>query len=527
MAGKVSTTLFSRRFKMGWAALIMGVSVLLSRVMGLIRDKVISFLFGATQESDLYFAAFVIPDFLNYLLAGGYFSITLIPLLADYFGEDEKSGWSFFSAAFTWVTMGVTILTVSAMLLSPYFSRLVAPGLDDAAFSRLAFFLRIVMPAQIFFIMGSALTAVLFLRKQFLVPALTPLVYNLFIILGGVFMHHRGMEGFCWGVLAGAFLGNFLLPLMAVKRGGLQLRVVFFHPGLKRFFLLALPLMIGQSIVVLDEQLVRVFGSLAGTGAISWLNYARRIMMVPVGVVAQAAGVASYPFLAELVAKKDFSAFHETLNLALRSVLTVLIPVSAWMMVVARPTTVLIFQQGHFTASDAEHTAGLLQILLTAVFCWGAQQVLGRGYYARQDTLTPAIVGTAVTVISVPLFWALGNRFFATGVATASAAAIVLYTAALSCVWWYRFGSCAFAGLQTVFIKIGAISFAAAMPSFLLMRIEIIDSVHHPYIEALVEILASGVVFGMLFLGLSIALVPSLIRPLLERFGPFRRYFNR
>jgi putative peptidoglycan lipid II flippase len=153
--------------------------------------------------------------------------------------------------------------------------------------------------------------------------------------------------------------------------------------------------------------------------------------------------------------------------------------------------------------------------------------VLGRGYYARQDTLTPAIVGTAVTVISVPLFWALGNRFFATGVATASAAAIALYTAALSCVWCYRFGSCAFAGLQTVFIKIGAISFAAAMPSFLLMRIEIIDSVHHPYIEALVEILASGVVFATLFLGLSIALVPSLIRPLLERFGPFRRYFNR
>lgn len=512
---------------MGWAALIMGVSVLLSRVMGLVRDKIISYLFGATQESDLYFAAFVIPDFLNYLLAGAYFSITLIPLLTQYFGEDDESGWSFFSAAFTWITTGVTVFTIGAMLLASHFSRLVAPGLDEAALTRLAIFLRIILPAQVFFLMGSALTAILFLRKQFLVPALTPLIYNLFIILGGVFMRQRGMEGFCWGVLAGAFLGNFLLPFMAVKRGGLQLRIVLFHPGLRRFLLLALPLMLGQSIVVLDEQLVRVFGSLAGTGAISWLNYARRIMMVPVGVVAQAAGVASYPFLADLVSKRDFSAFHETLNLAMRSVLTVLIPLSVWMMVAAKPTTILIFQQGHFTASDAERTALLLQILLSAVFCWGLQQVLGRGYYARQDTLTPAVVGTAVTVLSIPLFWVLGDKFHATGVAVASAVGIVTYALALSCVWWFRFGGGAFAGLQGVFTKILVISAAAALPGFLVSKLEMIDSVRHPSVDALFEILASAAVFTLLFFVLSIALVPSLMQPLLGRIGPLRRLADR
>lgn len=523
----VPTNLLSRRFKMGWAALIMGVSVLLSRVMGLVRDKVISYLFGATRESDLYFAAFVIPDFLNYLLAGAYFSITLIPLLTQYFGEDEESGWSFFSAAFTWITGGATVFTIAAMFLASHFSRLAAPGLDDVALSRLAVFLRIIMPAQVFFLMGSAFTAILFLRKQFLVPAFIPLIYNLLIILGGVLMRQRGMEGFCWGVLAGAFLGNFLLPFMAVKRGGLHLRLVFFHPGIRRFLLLALPLMLGQSIVVLDEQLVRVFGSLAGAGAVSWLNYARRIMMVPVGVVAQAAGVASYPFLADLVAKRDFSGFHETLNLAMRSVLTVLVPLSAWMMVAARPTTVLIFQQGHFTASDAEHTALLLRVLLCAVFCWGLQQVLGRGYYAKQDTFTPAAVGTAVTVLSIPLFWVLGDRFHAMGVAVASTAGIVTYTLALSCVWWFRFGGGAFAGLQGVFVKISVISAAAALPGFLLSRLDMIDSARHPYVDALFEIVASGVVFALLFFVLSITLVPSLMQPLLGRFGPLRRLAGR
>jgi len=126
------------------------------------------------------------------------------------------------------------------------------------------------------------------------VPALIPLVYNGCIIAGGLLLGSRGMEGFCWGVLVGAILGSFALPLLAARtgeQGTLRYRPLFRHADLKRFILLALPLMLGQSVVVLDEQLLRVFGSLTVEGAVSWLNYARRVMLVPVGVVAQAAGV--------------------------------------------------------------------------------------------------------------------------------------------------------------------------------------------------------------------------------------------
>ncbi len=403
---------------MGWAALIMGGSVLLSRFMGLIRDKVISYLFGATSESDLYFAAFVIPDFINYLLAGAYFSITLIPLLNAYFEKDEEDGWRFFSAVFTWIALLIFVLTALAMAFAPRLAHLAAPGLSEEALARLAFFLRIVLPAQICFLLGSCITAVLYLRKQFLIPALMPLIYNFMIILGGLLLRSRGMEGFCWGVLAGAFLGNFLLPYLGTRFGqGLRLRFCFYHPGLKRFFLLALPLMLGQSVVVLDEQLVRVFGSMAGIGAISWLNYARRIMLVPVGVVAQAAGVASYPFLAELAAKRDFPKFHQTLNSALRGALALLVPLSVWMMAVSEPTVRLIFQQGHFGPSDTLETSQVLLIMLAAVVCWGFQQVLGRGYYAQQDTLTPALIGTVATVFSVPVYYFVTRHFGVVGVA--------------------------------------------------------------------------------------------------------------
>jgi len=506
----------------------MGVSVLLSRFMGLIRDKIISYLFGAAGESDLYFAAFVIPDFINYLLAGAYFSITLIPLLSSYFEKGEEDGWRFFSTIFTWVALLISVLTVLAMAFAAQLAHLAAPGLTEESLARLAVFLRIVLPAQICFLLGSCITAVLYLRNQFLIPALMPLVYNFMIILGGILLRSRGMEGFCWGVLTGAFLGNFCLPYWAARGGqGLRLHFSLYHPGLKRFFLLALPLMLGQSVVVLDEQLVRVFGSMAGIGAISWLNYARRIMLVPVGVVAQAAGVASYPFLAELVAKREFSSFHQTLNSALRGTLTLLVPLSIWMMAVSEPTIRLVFQQGHFGSTDTQRTSLLLLVMLAAVFCWGFQQVLGRGYYARQDTLTPALIGTAATVLSVPIYYFLVLRCGVVGVAMASSISVGFYTGFLS-LWWRRsFGREAFLGLGRDFRKVVMLSLLAGVPAVLVVKFSVIDSEVHPYGEAFYAIGVSGIAFAAFFVMLSRYFIPDLIRPVLQKAGPLGRLLLR
>ncbi|MEZ0576346.1 lipid II flippase MurJ, partial [Halodesulfovibrio aestuarii] len=338
------------RQHMGLAAVIMAVSIFLSRFMGLIRDKVISFYYGASIESDIYFASFVIPDFLNYLLAGGYFSITLIPLLAEYFSKSDDEGWTFLSSVLFWVCAVITAGTCVAWIGAPYLAKIAAPGFDAPSLARLTYFLRIILPAQIFFLLGSCFSGVLYMRKQFLVPALVPLVYNASIIIGGLFMIDKGMEGFCWGVLFGAATGSFMLPYLAVRSGGLKWRFALRHPGLKKFVLLALPLMIGQSIVVLDEQFVRIFGSLTGDGSVSLLNYSRRIMLVPVGVVAQAAGVASYPFLAALVAKGDTHEFNATLSKALRNTMLFIVPLSFWMISASEPTLRLIFQQGSFGA---------------------------------------------------------------------------------------------------------------------------------------------------------------------------------
>jgi len=516
------------RQQIGLAAVIVGGGILLSRFMGLFRDKLISLLFGATPESDLYFAAFVIPDFINYLLAGGYFSITLIPFLTKYFEEDEEDGWRFFSCVLFWVAVSICALTIVAFVFAQKLAHLAAPGLSTQALSRLAVFLRIILPAQIFFLCGSCFSAILFIRKQFFVPAMVSIVYNLFIIIGGVLFRKRGMEGFCWGVLAGSFTGNFLLPLLAVMSGGgLSIRFSGFHPGLKKYVLVALPLMIGQSITVVDEQFVRIFGSLAGVGAISWLSYARRIMMVPVSVVAQAAGVASYPFLAELFVKKDFSRFHRTINSALQNVLTLLVPLSMWMILVAEPGIRLVFQQGRFGVSDTAHTARLLEILLICVPCWGYQQVLSRAFYSKLDTLTPAVLGTVVTLFMVPVFYLLTVRTGAMGVACASAASLFCYSATMTFWWKARSGGAAFAGLLSGTGKVFVLATVAILPAWAARKANPFNPFFSPYLSALSEIILSGLCFGVLFALLSGYFVPELARPFLDRIGPLGRRLLR
>ncbi len=512
-------TFLTRSQHMGAAAVLIGASVFLSRFMGLIRDKVISYYYGAGPEAGIYFVSFVIPDFINYLLAGGYFSITLIPLLARRFGRDEQAGWDFFSAVFWWVVLASAFCTVLAWIFAPQLARVAAPGFTDQALERLAFFLRIILPAQICFLPGAALTALLYWRRQFTAPALMPLIYNGCIILGGLIMQHlapqRGMEGFCWGVVAGAALGAFILPCLTARAGGLHLSLKLFDSGLPRFAALALPLMLGQSIVALDEQFTRIFGSLDGERAVSLLSYARRIMLVPVGVVAQAAGVASYPFLAGLAASGDTARFDQTVNAAAKNALSLVVPLCVWMAAAAVPLMRLLFEQGRFTPADTRASAMLVAVMLGAVAFWTVQQLIGRAFYAREDTLTPAITGTAVTAASIPLYWALASTMGYAGVALAGVAAVIAYTLVLCRVWVRRHGRGATDGLIPHLGRAllaaappGVLAWAAAfgIPSFAPGR---------PLTGAAMALAGSGAVFAALYLPLARLAFPVLLDPVL------------
>ena len=391
---------------MGRAAALMMGSVLLSRILGYARDAVIAWQHGATPETDAYFVAFTIPDFLNYLLAGGALSITFIPIFARYLAEGkEEEGFRSFSTIATVMGIGMLFFIVLGEFLAGRVIPLLAPGFPPAQAALAARLTRIVLPAQIFFYLGGLLMAVQYARKQFFLPALAPLIYNAGIIAGGLLLgRDRGMEGFAWGVLAGAFLGNFALQIYGARRGGLSFfpRLDFSDPGLKEFIRLSIPIMLGFSLVVVDEWTTRVFGSFLLAGAITWLNNARRLMLVPVGIFGQASGVASYPFLSSLAAEGKKEEMWNTLSLTLRWVFLVSAGVAAIAVVLSREAVLLVYQRGAFTIDDTMRTASALSAFCLGIPFWCAQAIVSRGFFAMRDTWTPTLVGTGAWIVALP-----------------------------------------------------------------------------------------------------------------------------
>jgi putative peptidoglycan lipid II flippase len=433
---------------MGMAALIVAGGTLLSRALGLVRQIVFAWLLGAGAAGDEYFVAFVIPDFLNYLVAGAYMAITLIPILTRRFAAgDEEDAWRSFWVVTRALVLGSLVLLAAALPFVPSVLRAVEPGFTDAQIAEAARLTRIVLPAQVFFILGQLFTAVQFARERFVIATLGPIVYNLGIILGGLAgglgREQPSAEGFAWGVLAGSFVGIFLLQWWGARRCGLRwvpgsLR---HHPALKRYFALAIPLMLGQSLVVLDEQLGRSFGSLTSDGGVSWLTFGRQTMQVPVAVIAQAAGLAAYPFLARLAAEGKLRELAEAVTRALRYIVVLSLAAAAALIALSVPAVRLLYERGSFAADDTLATAGTVVFFALGVPMWGLQQILARGFYAREQMWTPVIVGTLATAAAVPIYWGLNRAMGVDGLALASTLAITLYTAALAVLWFRRNGA--------------------------------------------------------------------------------------
>ena len=417
------------------AAALMMASVFLSRILGYARDAVIAYQHGATPETDAYFAAFTIPDFLNYLLAGGALSITFIPIFARCVAEGrEEDGYRSFSVIATVMGIAMFFFILLGEILTEELIPLIAPGFSPDQVHTAARLTRIVLPAQIFFYLGGLLMAVQYARNRFLLPATAPLIYNAGIILGGLLLGKTiGMEGFAWGVLVGSFVGNFVIQVIGARRTGLTFtpRFDLSDPGLKEFVRLSIPIMLGFSLVVVDEWMTRVFGSFLLAGAITWLNNARRLMQVPVGIFGQASGVAAYPFLSALAARGEREAMWETLSITLRWVFFVSCAAAAVTCVLSREVVLVVFQRGAFTIEDTLQTAAALAFFSVGIPMWCAQTIISRGFFALKDTWTPTLVGTGAWLLTLPAYYWLTQRMGVRGLALASTIGIFLYAVVL------------------------------------------------------------------------------------------------
>jgi len=429
------------------AVIIMAGSNVLSRVLGFARIKALAMIGGTTGQMDAYVYAFLLPDLLNHLLAASALSITFIPIFQKLLQEqDEKAAWKFFSNILTVGTLFFIVFIGISMVFTDFFLSFSGKNINNpdnpGQYALVVKLTRIILPAQLFFFWGSLLDGAQYAKKQFIFPALNPILYNVGIIAGGLLLSGRlGMEGFSWGVLAGAFIGNVGVQLPAALKIGLRYRwhINFRDPGFIRYVVLTLPFIIGFSLQFSNEVLIKIFGSYCsdGVGAIASLDYSYKIMYLFVGIFAQSFAAGFYPFLSQLAVEKKFGEMNALLQTTITRIAVLLIPVSGIMIVLAREVIAVLLQGGKFGESSTSVTAVVYMWYLPGTFFAGVIQIFSRAFYALQKTVLPLVLITAVLIVLLPVYWIFTNTFGAPGIA-ATATGMMLLLFIVFVIAWKR-----------------------------------------------------------------------------------------
>jgi putative peptidoglycan lipid II flippase len=418
------------------ATLLLMGSTVASRFIGLIRTKYIAYLLGGSAAADAFNAAFQLPDMLAYFLVGGAASITFVTMLTRYRESGRESeGERAMSIILTTMTLVLGSAIVLAEFIAPLYVRYLLTGFenDPEKAALCAHLTRILLPGQLFFLAGGVFAAVLLVRKQFAVQAVTPLIYNCGIIFGGVLLYHElGPSSLALGALGGAFAGPFLLNAVWAHRTGMRFRPIldWSNPGLHEWVHMSIPLMLGVSLVTADNWIINYFASHT-QGAVSLLTYAKQLFTAPVAL-GQAAGAASLPFFASLHGKQDQTPFTSAVNSSVSRILAFSILLTSFMVAMALPSIDVVLRGGAFHRADSGVMALYFAIFSISLSLWSAQAIYARAFYATGNTLTPMIAGTIVTALSIPIYSALNQTIGTAGLAIASDIGILMQTATLA-----------------------------------------------------------------------------------------------
>ncbi len=423
------------------ATLLLMGTVMLSRVIGYVREAYIAYAFGAGAQTDAYVAAFTLPDWLNYIVAGGAASITFISIYTRFLAENrDADAKKTFSVVITVMTIVMIIGTVITEIFTPQFVRWMFRGFSPAQVELTVHLTRILLPAQIFFYVGGVVSAVLLSHRLFLFPAFGPLLYNVFIIFGGVIAgRHLGIASLAYGALLGSVVGPFLASVVGAARIGTGYKPSFdiMNPAFREWVKLSIPLMLGVSLVTADDWILRHYAS-SGIGDIARLNYAKRLFAVPIAVLGQATGQASLPFFARLFNEKRLKEFATTVNDSVYRVAAASFLATGWMMAAAFPLIDLVYRRGRFMVSDTQTTAVYFFWFSLSLALWSAQGLYARAFYAAGDTLTPMVAVTLITSASLPIYSFLFHHYGVVGLAFASDIGIGANLLALACLLHYR-----------------------------------------------------------------------------------------
>jgi len=383
------------------ATLVLLVGTLIGRVLGLAVQIIIASLFGTTAATDAYFVAF---GFLTALASpmAGTFTMTMIPILSDYLAKEGKQAAIQASGVMFSVTLIVFgIATAICLGAATPIVRVLAPGFSPETTRTASLLLAIMSPTVLFLALNAMQVSVFHSFRHFLVPTIASFGIDLAVILSALTFSSRfGISSLAAAVSIGAAV-RFLFPfsVLARKRYVAPLSLDFSHPAVRKVTLSAVPVSIASSVFLINLLLDRGFASVLGPGSVGALEFAVRVVSLPVIVFGGAVSTAVFPTLSSLEARKKTDQFRETLSLALRMLIWVGIPSSVGLIVLRTPIVRLLFERGSFGADSTRITSIALLNYSLGVVAYMLNVATVRAYFSLKDAITPLkIVGLIVGI---------------------------------------------------------------------------------------------------------------------------------
>jgi putative peptidoglycan lipid II flippase len=452
------------RASLARSAGIVSLAVMSSRVLGLVREIIFAYFFGASKSfaNDAFVIAFRIPNLLRDLFAEGALSSAFVPVFSEHLvTKGEKAAFRLSNLVATALIIVLGVLVALGILFAPQLVSLIAHGYqsDPAKFGLTVRLTRIMMPFILLVALAAQAMGVLNSRDRFAMPALSSTFFNLGSIVAGVLfavflvdptfsdpfrsvVDHptEGIIGMAWGVVIGGLL-QFVVQVPGLYGEGFRYRpaLSFNDPGLRRIFKLMGPAVVGAAAVQINVLINSNFASSIvnpatgeiDNGPVSWLNYGFRLMQFPIGVFGVAIATATLPSISRSAALEEMDEFRRTLGGSIRLAFLMTVPSAVGLAVLSEPIIALIYERGHFTSADTDHTAGALAFYAIGLAGYSAIKILAPAFYALGDARAPMVFSIASIAVNFVMNWMLTGILQERGLALATSASALMNFALL------------------------------------------------------------------------------------------------
>lgn len=419
------------------AAMIVVGATAASRVFGYVREILTAAYFGAGADMSAFDVAFLVPATMQIIIAQAALSAALIPVFAGLLEKDQRQeAWLVARTIFTLVTLIMGSLVVICMIFAPQIMPLFAPGYrdDPVMMAEIVRMARLLFPTVIFLALTGIVASILNSFEHFTLPAVAPIFWNM-IILGTIIFGHEslGVDALAWGILAGTAVQLLMqLPALRGRGGRLGFSLAWRNPHVRKVGALLLPVSVSLGLINLNGVVDVQFASFLGTGGVAAMTFAFRLYQFPEALFAIAVGTVLFPTLSRIAARGDRDKFRSTLTLGVRVIFFMLIPASAFILVLSEPIVRLAYEHGRFTAENTELVSSALFFFAFGSAFSGCSALLTRGFFSLGRPWLPTIAAVGNLAVNALLNWLLIKPFGLGGIPlSTSIVSIITFVALL------------------------------------------------------------------------------------------------